>query len=157
MALQGRWAGKSEMTFGHVLSGKLTLFVLAPSLATGIPRALCSGKGKGQQGAISANESSPSPHHRVRTTREERSTRLSCLTSRRSAQAPAPQSRMSSTFHNVLHGIRPLLTHSARLSRHGPPDGVRRLPGQDAPHTCSLHMTRIVHYDNYSAGVPRHL
>jgi hypothetical protein len=26
-----------------------------------------------------------------------------------------------------------------------------------APPTCSLHVTRIVHYANYSAGVPRHL
>ena len=48
-----------------------------------------SGKVKGQRGATSANASSPSPHHRVRTPREERSTRFPCLTSRISAKAAA--------------------------------------------------------------------
>jgi hypothetical protein len=64
------------------------------------PSALFSGQGKGQRGATDANESSPSPHHRVRTPREERSTRLSlsCLTSLRSAHAPAPRLHWSHWF-----------------------------------------------------------
>ena len=59
-----------------------------PLVAMGTHRALCSGKVN-----TDANESSPSHHHRVRTPRAERSTRLSlsCLTSLRNAQAPAPR------------------------------------------------------------------
>ena len=45
---------------------------------------------KDRRGATYANGSIPSPHHRIRSTREERSTRFPCLTSLISAKAPAP-------------------------------------------------------------------